>query len=106
PLVENAIQHGIGKHVGSDCVEVESRREGDSLCLEVRNRNSAPDASAESLRRRGIGLANTQLRLRELYGDAARFALDLWWPRGVACRLRIPYRRIEAPAAGAERAIA
>ncbi len=27
PIVENAIQHGIGRHAGADCVEIESRRE-------------------------------------------------------------------------------
>ena len=40
PLVENAIRHGIGQRVGSDTIEIESRREGDKLCIDVRNRNS------------------------------------------------------------------
>ena len=40
PIVENAIRHGIGQRVGSDNIEIESRREGDTLCIDVRNRNS------------------------------------------------------------------
>jgi hypothetical protein len=40
PLVENAIRHGIGQRVGSDRIEIESRREGETLCIEVRNHNS------------------------------------------------------------------
>ncbi|MEP7184308.1 MAG: histidine kinase [Rhodanobacter sp.] len=95
PLVENAIHHGIGKRVGGDCIEIESRREGDSLCIEVRNRNStlAPDRSATP--GHGIGLSNTALRLRELYGDSAQVRLDMIWPEGVACRLRLPFREFD-----------
>ena len=92
PLVENAIRHGIGKHVGSDCVEIESRSEGEVLHLEVRNGNSVLDGSPQG--GHGIGLSNTRLRLRELYGDAAQIRLDVLWPRGVACRIRLPLRRV------------
>jgi len=98
PLVENAIQHGIGRHAGGDCVEVEVAREQDCLRIEVRNRNSVlVPAQARPLRRdgHGIGLANTRLRLRELYGDAAELRLDVTWPCGVACRIRLPARVLE-----------
>lgn len=96
PLVENAIRHGIGRHVGVDCVEIDSRRDGDHLCLEVRNGNSLLDGPAKEAGRRGIGLSNTRLRLRELYGDAATIRLDTLWPKGVACRIRLPLRRLES----------
>ena len=97
PIVENAIRHGIGKHVGEDCIEIDSRRDRESLCLEVRNANSVLDGMAKEIGRRGIGLANTRLRLRELYGEAAEIRLDSLWPKGVACRIRLPLRRIELP---------
>jgi hypothetical protein len=106
PLVENAIRHGIGKHVGTDCIEIESRREGDSLCLEVRNRNSVLELAAASDHRRGIGLSNTQHRLRELYGDAAQIRLDILWPKGVACRVRLPFRELDMPAEPPAREVA
>jgi len=96
PIVENAIQHGIGKRVGPDCIEIESRREGDMLCIEVRNRNSSLSAAATSSPGHGIGLSNTALRLRELYGGDAEVRLDMLWPQGVACRLRLPFREMEA----------
>lgn len=102
PIVENAIHHGIGKRVGADCIEIESRREGETLHLDVRNRNSALETDANSAagaRGRapghGIGLSNTRLRLKELYGDAGQVRLDLHWPQGVACRIRLPVRRIQ-----------
>lgn len=108
PIVENAIHHGIGKRVGADCIEIESRREGDTLHLDVRNRNSSLDergasagagagignavGDAERVPSHGIGLANTRLRLKELYGDAAQVRLDITWPQGVACRIQLPLR--------------
>jgi two-component system, LytTR family, sensor kinase len=45
----------------------------------------------------GIGLSNTRLRLKELYGDAAQVRLDMIWPEGVACRIRVPFREVEEP---------
>ncbi|MEH6416106.1 sensor histidine kinase [Pseudomonas sp. CGJS7] len=95
PIVENAIRHGIGRRVGADRIEIEARRDGDSLCIEVRNRNSTlePDAApADGAAGHGIGLSNTRLRLRELYGEAAELRLDMLWPEGVACRIRLPFR--------------
>ncbi|TCV97691.1 histidine kinase [Luteibacter rhizovicinus] len=98
PIVENAIAHGIGERVGADCIEIESRREGDSLCIEVRNRNSTLEAGATAANQRaghGVGLSNTKLRLRELYGDAGQVRLDTIWPEGVVCRIRLPFREVE-----------
>jgi len=98
PIVENAIRHGIGQRVGSDCIEIESRREGDTLCLDVRNRNSTLEAGPTDPSGHGIGLSNTRLRLRELYGDAAQVRLDMIWPQGgVACRIRVPFRELDEP---------
>lgn len=95
PIVENAIRHGIGRRVGSDRIEIESRREGDSLCIEVRNINSSLQETGDAAGH-GIGLTNTRMRLKELYGDAAELRLDMLWPQGVACRIRVPFRELEA----------
>lgn len=96
PIVENAIRHGIGERVGADCVEIDCRREGDSLCMDVRNRNSTLEPGA-TRKGHGIGLSNTALRLRELYGEQAQVRLEMIWPQGVICRLRLPFREIEEP---------
>jgi two-component system LytT family sensor kinase len=94
PIVENAIRHGIGQRVGGDRIEIEARREGDHLLLEVRNGNSVLEEGG-SPGGHGIGLSNTRLRLRELYGEGADLRLDMTWPQGVACRIRLPYRLLE-----------
>jgi len=96
PLVENALRHGIGQRVGSDTVEIDARRDGDVLCIEVRNRNSTLSTEPSVSAGHGIGMSNTHLRLKELYGDAAEVRLDMLWPEGVACRIRVPFRVLES----------
>ena len=95
PIVENAIRHGIGQRVGSDRVEIESRREGDTLCIEVRNHNSVLEENSSS-GGHGIGFSNTRLRLKELYGDNGGIRLDMLYPQGVSCRIRLPFRELGA----------
>jgi hypothetical protein len=97
PIVENAIRHGIGQRVGSDNIEIESRREGDTLCIDVRNRNSMLAAGPADSAGHGIGLSNTRLRLKELYGDSAQVRLEMIFPEGVVCRIRVPFRELEGP---------
>jgi len=94
PIVENAIRHGIGARVGGDCIEIEGRRDGDALRIEVRNGNSTLETETAT-GGHGIGLSNTRLRLKGLYGDAADIRLDMIWPQGVACRIRLPFRALE-----------
>jgi two-component system, LytTR family, sensor kinase len=94
PIVENAIRHGIGQRVGSDRIEIECRREGDSLSIDVRNHNSLLDEDSDAAGH-GIGLSNTRLRLKELHGEGAQIRLEMIWPQGVVCRIRLPFRRIE-----------
>ena len=97
PIVENAIRHGIGQRVGSDNIEIESRREGDTLCIDVRNGNSTLAAGPVDSAGHGIGLSNTRLRLKELYGEAAGVRLEMIFPEGVVCRIRVPFRELEGP---------
>ncbi len=99
PIVENAIDHGIGKRVGTDCVEIDCYRVAGHLCIDVRNRNSVLAAPPESLFERGIGLSNSRLRLRELYAGGGRISLGELAPSGVICRIGVPLKPIAATAA-------
>jgi two-component system, LytTR family, sensor kinase len=87
PLVENAIQHGVAAAAQGGTLDVSARRDGEFLCLEVRDDGpGAPRAAVE--RPQGIGLANTRARLQRLYG--ARQAFEVRAGDGFAVRIRIP----------------
>ena len=72
PLVENAIRHGIGKHKGSDCVEIFVQKRNEELHIEVWNSNSVVEGATEQLFLRGVGLRNTRARLEQLYGASGQ----------------------------------
>jgi two-component sensor histidine kinase len=89
PLVENALQHGIGSNAGEGSVFISTARAGGRLALTIRDDGrtiSTPDT------RRGIGLANTRARLAELYGDEALLELARG-AFGFEARITLPYRR-------------
>jgi two-component system LytT family sensor kinase len=76
PLVENAIKHGIANCRSGGRVAIESRSNGDSLAITVRNSGArATDADIARGRKNGVGLANLDARLRHQYGDAASLTL-------------------------------
>jgi hypothetical protein len=73
PLVENAIRHGIERRAAPGRVDVEARRRNGTLVLRVRDASTG--AAAAPRDGAGIGLSNTQARLRHLYGERQRFHL-------------------------------
>ncbi|HEY6138023.1 MAG TPA: histidine kinase [Thermoanaerobaculia bacterium] len=76
PLVENAIKHGIANSRGGGIVDIRARADAGQLVITVRN-TGLPTNEIEIAhgRRRGVGLANLDARLRHLYGDSARVTL-------------------------------
>jgi hypothetical protein len=76
PLVENAIKHGIANSRTGGRVDIRARANGDMLTITVRNTGLATnEIEIAHGRRRGVGLANLDARLRHLYGEAARVTL-------------------------------
>lgn len=102
PLVENAIRHGIEPRRDPGVISIEVREVDSHLHLRVRDdgRGLSGVDSAEVLRP-GIGLANTQARLRGLYGGDQSFSLGKAQPHGCQVDIRIPLRRPARPAPAA-----
>jgi LytS/YehU family sensor histidine kinase len=92
PLVENAVQHGIGGRAEAGELGIAARREGQSLVLEVRDDGPGVPAAP----RERVGLGNTRLRLRQLYGDAQELVLEPGEGGGARVRVRLPYRTVPA----------
>ena len=91
PFVENAVRHGIAPRPGPGLIEVRSRREGESLVLEVAD--TGPGFSDHHQHgREGVGIANARARLDQLYGAAQRLELLASASGGALVRVVLPFR--------------
>ena len=94
PLVENAIQHGIGSRPDGGIVTLRARRENGWLLLDVEDDGRGLSVRTSAVTGTGIGLANVRARLEHLHGEAARLEVaDGASSGGVAVRVRLPLRR-------------
>ncbi len=90
PLVENAIRHGIGRRNGAGRVDVSARRQGDRLVLQVCDDGPGlPNEWLPSMTG-GVGLANTQARLEQMYGPLHEFMLGNVEAGGAEVTIIIP----------------
>jgi sensor histidine kinase YesM len=82
PLVENAIKHGIEPFTGNGSISVRARKQGTILVLQVSDKSEtrsseAPYAVNPANEGQGFGLTQLRERLAQLYGDKAKFTLNL-----------------------------
>ncbi len=92
PLVENAIQHGIGAKLAAGLVAIRVHRDGDVLDISVEDDGPGPGVPPDSSSHAGIGLGNTAARLLVTYGDSASLMLTERPNGGCIARVRLPYR--------------
>lgn len=104
PIVENAIRHGISPRSTPGIVEIEAKPQDGSLRIQVRDNGPglAEHRSADTLFRKGVGLANTETRLERLYGQAHKFDLENDPEGGLVVTLVIP---LQVNGAGASKLI-
>jgi two-component system LytT family sensor kinase len=88
PLVENAIRYGVAAVDRPSTVAIHAQRSGTELRLQVRD--DGPGLSRNH--KRGVGLSNTEARLRQLYGNDQRMELTAPDDGGVLVSIAIPYR--------------
>lgn len=93
PIVENAIRHGIAPRTSPGRIEIEARRLNGTLQVQVTdNGRGLSDSSSGAIVKEGVGLANTQARLKQLYGDNQRLDLANAASGGLTVILEIPFR--------------
>ncbi len=104
PLVENAVKHGVALRPAGGTITITATRSGDRLVLTVQDdgpgiRDLSGDpvtpATGIPVSRAGIGLANTQARLEQLYGDQARLDLESR-SDGFTATVTLPYHEAAA----------
>ncbi len=92
PLVENAIRYGIGRRSVAGHIEVSARCSGNQLTLQVRDDGPGlPNEWLPSLTG-GVGLANTQGRLQQMYGRSHEFVLGNTSAGGAEVTIVIPFQ--------------
>ncbi len=94
PLVENAVQHGIGARKQPDAISIRASVQQHTLAIDIQNLSSSMDETFETLISRGVGLSNTLARLKSLYGTQQSFEMHNLYPRGVAVSISIPARQL------------
>jgi sensor histidine kinase YesM len=94
PIVENAIRHGISRQTSAGRIGIEARRLNGTLQVQVSDNGPglSSDSNSGSIVKVGVGLANTQARLKQLYGDEHRLDLTNATSGGLTVILEIPFR--------------
>lgn len=93
PLVENAVQHGIGESERGGTVRLEAHVEegGGTPRLRVRVVDDGPGADPGSVRAAdGLGLSLVRRRLQLLWGPEAELAVDTAPGQGFEARIEVP----------------
>ncbi|GAA4944788.1 two-component system LytT family sensor kinase [Nonomuraea thailandensis] len=104
PLVENAIKHGMAGRGGPGEVRVVVRDAGPEAHITVEDDGAGMDP--ECARRMldedparegsGIGLANVDLRMRQIYGDGYGLVVETALGAGTKVRLRVPKTQLSS----------
>jgi signal transduction histidine kinase len=98
PLVENALHHGLRDLETNARLDVDASRYDGVVRIEVRDNGVGLPPKWRLDDVTGVGLRNTQARLRQRYGDEHHFELHSPPEGGTAVILEIPYQ--PAPASG------
>jgi two-component system LytT family sensor kinase len=92
PLIENALEHGIGRRAGAGRITIRASVEGAGrLRLEVSDDGAG--LAGGSTTDEGVGLRNTRQRLQRLHGDDQSLALSPISGGGTLVVVEIPLRR-------------
>lgn len=93
PVVENALRHGIDAQPGQGTITISAKRHNNALILQVDDTGPGIRNIARSASGHGLGLANTQARLLQLYGENQSFTFeDILDGHGTRVTMTIPYK--------------
>ena len=92
PLVENAIKYAIAQSETGGTITFRAKRFGNELLLELKDNGPGVDLVGGELPcGRGVGIANTKERLKQLYDDDQSFTVSNAEPSGLQVNIRLPY---------------
>lgn len=87
PLVENAVEHGIGRSLEHGLIRISAVRKREQVHLSVSDNGCGFDERSKE----GMGLQNTRARLFQLYGTEASLQISLNDDGGTTVSIVLPY---------------
>ncbi|MCF2909296.1 histidine kinase [Pseudoalteromonas sp. DL2-H2.2] len=96
PLIENSIKYAIAHMASGGKIEIRAQVFANELLLEVGD--NGPGATIENGQLsdvQGVGIANTQDRLKTLYENNYSFVLAHNTPSGLKVNIRVPFEKAE-----------
>lgn len=93
PLVENAVKHGVDRYSADSLVQIITREDEQSICIEVTD-NATAEQGEDSLfaEERGVGIRNVSERLRMMCGGTLEVKHT---EAGTTATVRIPRNKTE-----------
>ena len=86
PLLENAVRYGISPLIEGGCIGITSSRKLNRIEIVISNSGERTE-SPRAVTANGVGLGNTEKRLRTLYGNDYQFLLE--WPDHGGCQVTV-----------------
>jgi signal transduction histidine kinase len=90
PLVENAIRHGIAPAEEGGKITVQIRKGGDGIVFHVADTGVGLSCEDPLTKVGGVGLKNTDARLRKVYGESAGLKIHSIPDRGCEVTFTLP----------------
>jgi len=94
PLVENAMQHGLGEKEGQGLLTLTGQVEHGWLRLKIEDNGVGCNFNDKDFKE-GIGISNVRARLEQVYGAQFEFTLATRETGGVIATLALPTRNME-----------
>ncbi|MFP6833438.1 MAG: ATP-binding protein, partial [Porticoccaceae bacterium] len=88
--VENAIKYGIAPAMSGGKISIIASLKNDYLTIDVVDTGPGIDKNHDIVKSAGIGLKNTDERLKQFYQDDYELRLDNTEKGGLCVRLRVP----------------
>jgi two-component sensor histidine kinase len=95
PIAENAIRHGIEPQAAVGKIAIRVLRDDNRIKISVSDNGKKPvdfSLTENESGRRGVGLANTQARLQQLYGKEQSFSIGQGELGGWTVEITLPFR--------------
>jgi sensor histidine kinase YesM len=86
PLVENAVEHGLGPGIEGGMISVKASRIDGAVRIEICDTGKGFSMIEQS----GVAIANVKERIRLLYGDKGHLAIEENVPHGVRAIIEVP----------------